>query len=183
MRSVAGKDIRPTSDRLRETLFNVLTAGNPEALAGSVWLDLFAGTGAVGIEAISRGAKQVFFVETADRAAKLIERNLLSLEIGEGFRILREEFSGVVWRLQRERVVADVVFLDPPYAMRDAYQQTLNALSDSSLVWAMSLVIAEHEKTFDPGSEFGSLRRTRTLVQGNNALSFYRIGGRPELTK
>ena len=61
----AGTDIRPTSDRLRETLFNVLTAGNPEALEGSIWLDLFAGTGAVGIEAISRGAKQVFFVETS----------------------------------------------------------------------------------------------------------------------
>src|SRR5271157_5702145 len=76
--SLRGMDIRPTSDRLRETLFNVLTAGNPAALEGTVWLDLFAGTGAVGIEALSRGAKEVFFVETATRAASLIERNLKS---------------------------------------------------------------------------------------------------------
>ena len=183
LRSLAGSDIRPTSDRLRETLFNVLTAGNPEALEGTVWIDLFAGTGAVGIEALSRGAKEVFFVETAARAAHLIEKNLQSLEITKGYRILREDLSGVLWRLQREHVAADVVFLDPPYRMQEAYQQALVALADSSLVWAMSLVIAEHEKKFDPGGEFGSLRKTRTLVQGNAALSFYRIGGCPDLTK
>ncbi len=183
LRSLSGTDIRPTSDRLRETLFNVLTAGNPAALEGTVWLDLFAGTGAVGIEALSRGAKEVIFVDTAARAANLIERNLKSLEIAEGYRILREDLSGVLWRLKREHIAADVVFIDPPYRMQEAYQETLAALADSSLVWAMSLVIAEHEKKFDPGEEFGSLRRTRKLVQGNAALSFYRIGGQPELTK
>jgi 16S rRNA (guanine966-N2)-methyltransferase len=182
LRSLRGKDIRPTSDRLRETLFNVLTAGNPQALEGSVWLDLFAGTGAVGIEALSRGAKQAYFVETSAPAAKLIEENLRSLGIVEGYKILRDDLSGVLWRLQREHVAADVVFLDPPYRMRQAYEEALTALADSSLVWAMSLVIAEHEKKFDPGEEFGSLRRTRKLTQGNAALSFYRIGGRPDLT-
>jgi 16S rRNA (guanine966-N2)-methyltransferase len=181
LRSLPGTDIRPTSDRLRETLFNVLTAGNPEALEGSVWLDLFAGTGAVGIEALSRGAKHVYFVETAAGATKLIERNLQSLGIVAGYKILREDLSGVLWRLQRQHIVADVVFLDPPYRMQHAYEETLTALAESSLVWAMSLVVAEHEKKFDPGDEFGSLRRTRKLVQGNGALSFYRIGGRPDL--
>ena len=181
LRSLRGMDIRPTSDRLRETLFNVLTAGNPEALAGTVWLDLFAGTGAVGIEALSRGAKQVYFVETSSAAAKVIEQNLQSLEIAQGYKLLREDLSGVLWRLQRQHVAADVVFLDPPYRMRNAYEETLTALSDSSLVWAMTLVIAEHEKKFDPGNEFGSLLRVRKLTQGNAALSFYRIGGPPDL--
>ncbi len=181
LRSLRGMDTRPTSDRLRETLFNVLTAGNPEALAGTVWLDLFAGTGAVGIEALSRGARQVYFVETAAAAAKLIEQNLHSLGITQGYRILREDLAGVLWRLQRAHVAADVVFLDPPYRMREAYEEALTALADSSLVWAMTLVIAEHEKKFDPGNEFGSLLRTRKLIQGNTALSFYRIGGPPDL--
>lgn len=181
VRSLTGTDIRPTSDRLRETLFDVLTAGNPQALEGSVWLDVFAGTGAVGIEALSRGAKQVYFVENSAPAAELIERNLHGLGIAEGYQILRDDLSGMLWRLQRDRVVADLVFLDPPYRMQSAYEETLMALADSSLVWAMSLVIAEHEKKFDPGEEFGSLRRTRKLIQGNTALSFYRIGGRPDL--
>ncbi|MFZ0816128.1 MAG: 16S rRNA (guanine(966)-N(2))-methyltransferase RsmD [Candidatus Sulfotelmatobacter sp.] len=183
LRSSGRMDIRPTSDRLRETLFNVLTAGNPEALAGSVWLDVFAGTGAVGIEALSRGAAQVYFVENSAPAAKLIEQNLKGLGILDGYKILRDDLSGIVWRLHREHVAADVVFLDPPYRMQYAYEETLTALAESSLVWAMTLVIAEHEKKFDPGEEFGSLRRIRKLVQGNNALSFYRIGGRPDLNK
>jgi 16S rRNA (guanine966-N2)-methyltransferase len=181
LRSLRGNDIRPTSDRLRETMFNVLTAGNPEALAGTVWLDLFAGTGAVGIEALSRGARQVYFVETSTPAAKLIEQNVQGLGIAQGYRILRDDPAGALWRLQREHVAADVVFLDPPYRMQQAYEQTLTSLADSSLVWAMSLVIAEHEKKFDPGREFGSLLRVRKLTQGNAALSFYRIGGQPDL--
>jgi len=183
LRSLRGTDIRPTSDRLRETLFNVLTAGNPAALEGTVWLDLFAGTGAVGIEALSRGAKQIYFVENSPSAVKQIEQNLKSLGIGEGFRILRDDLLRTLWRLKRERVHADVVFLDPPYRMLNAYEETLTELAESPLVWAMTLVVAEHEKMFDPGDEFGSLRRIRKLVQGNAALSFYRIGGQLDLSK
>jgi 16S rRNA (guanine(966)-N(2))-methyltransferase RsmD len=183
LRSLRGTEIRPTSDRLRETLFNVLTAGNPQALNGTVWLDLFAGTGAVGIEALSRGAKQVYFVETSISAARLIEQNLQSLGIAEGYKILKDDLAGVIWRLQREHFAADVVFLDPPYKLKPSYEETLTMLADSSLVWAMSLVIAEHEKKFDPGDEFGSLRRIRKLAQGNTVLSFYRIGGQPDLNK
>lgn len=181
LRALQGMDVRPTSDRLRETLFNVLTAGNPEALEGSVWLDLFAGTGAVGIEALSRGARTVHFVEHSAAAAKAIRGNLESLGIGTGFNILQEELPRALWRMERQHVAADVVFLDPPYRMQDAYEKTLRALADSTLVWAMSVVIAEHEKRFDPGEEFGMLRRFRCLAQGSAALSFYRIGGADDL--
>jgi len=176
LRSLPGMDIRPTSDRLRETLFNVLTAGNPEALEGTTWLDLFAGTGAVGIEALSRGAKEVHFVESSAPAADAIRKNLRSLGIAEGFTIWQEELPRAFWRMERQKVAADVVFVDPPYRMKDAYGETLRALADSSLIWAMSLVIAEHEKKFDPGPEFGALRRFRHLEQGSAALSFYRMG-------
>jgi len=183
LHTARGLDIRPTSDRLRETLFNVLTAGSPNALAGSVWFDLFAGSGAVGIEALSRGAKQVYFVETSARAAELIQQNLSSLGIVEGYKILRDDISRILWRMEREHVAADIVFLDPPYDMQNMYGETLRSLADSALVWAMSIVIAEHEKKFDPGAEFRSLRRFRKLTQGSSALSFYRIGGTPDLTQ
>src|SRR6201981_1663248 len=91
LRSLRGQNIRPTSDRLRETLFNVLTAGNPAALAGTLWVDLFAGTGAVGIEALSRGARQIYFVENSTPAADLIEKNLQSLGVAAGYKILRDD--------------------------------------------------------------------------------------------
>src|SRR5258707_15570417 len=92
LRSSRGTDIRPTSDRLRETLFNVLTAGNLAALEGTVWLDLYAGTGAVGIEALSRGAGFVGFVGSSPRAVNLIRRNLRSLDVAaSAFRVEQEE--------------------------------------------------------------------------------------------
>jgi len=169
-------DIRPTSDRLRETLFNVLTAGNPEALAGSVWLDLFAGTGAIGIEALSRGAKEVHFVESSGSAASVIRKNLQSLEIRNGFRLVQQELPQALSRMEREHVTADVVFIDPPYRMQDSYIKTLRALAESPVIRATSLVIAEHENKFDLGAEFGRLRRFRSLVHGSTRLSFYRLG-------
>jgi 16S rRNA (guanine966-N2)-methyltransferase len=176
LRSLRGKDIRPTSDRLRETLFDILTAGNPAALEGRVWLDLFAGTGAIGIEALSRGAKQVYFVDCSHAAAELIRANLQNLKVDDGFKILQDDLAQALWHLQREHVAADVVFLDPPYRMKESYGEVLRALADSSVIWAMSVVIAEHERKFDPGEVFGALRRFRRLVQGDSALSFYRMG-------
>jgi 16S rRNA (guanine966-N2)-methyltransferase len=181
LRSLRGMDIRPTSDRLRETLFNVLTAGNPAALEATVWLDLFAGTGAVGIEALSRGAKQVYFVESSTAAANVIRQNLQSLEIAGGFKLYQEEMRRAFWHMEREHVAADLVFIDPPYRMKDAYRETLQALAESPVVWAMSMVIAEHERKFDPGEEFGQLRRFRKLLQGSAALSFYRMASATDL--
>src|ERR1700730_14456330 len=91
LRSLRGVDLRPTADRLRETLFNVLTAGNPTALEGTVWLDLYAGTGAVGIEALSRGAALVYFVESSVGAAELVRANVQSLGMEGGFQIMKQD--------------------------------------------------------------------------------------------
>ena len=175
LQSLRGMDIRPTSDRLRETLFNVLTAGNPAALEGSVWIDLFAGTGAVGIEALSRGAGAVYFVENSRKAADVIRKNLLSLEIFGGFNILQEDVSAAIRRLQSQKVIANFVFLDPPYRMKDVYGKTLRGLALSSAISPATVIIAEHDKLFDPGQEFEHLRRYRILPQGSVALSFYRM--------
>jgi 16S rRNA (guanine966-N2)-methyltransferase len=175
LRSLRGMDIRPTSDRLRETLFDVLTAGHPQALAGSVWLDLFAGTGAVGIEALSRGAHAVHFVESSARAAAVIRENLRALGIGAGFEIHEREVLRALPLLDSQAVSPDYVFLDPPYRRRQAYDETLGLLSQSRLLRPASVVIAEHEKKFDPGERFGTLQRYRLLQQGDAALSFYRL--------
>ncbi len=168
-------EIRPTADRVRETLFNVLTAGNPAALEGTVWLDLFAGTGAVGIEALSRGASMVQFVESSAHAAELIKQNLASLGIKAGFQILNQKSIRALRALESSGVVVDFIFLDPPYDMVEAYRQTLETLSKSRLLKPESIVIVEHQKKFDSGKAFESLRRYRKLQQGDAALSFYRL--------
>jgi 16S rRNA (guanine966-N2)-methyltransferase len=174
LRSLTGTDIRPTADRLRETLFNVLCAGKPEALTGSVWLDLYAGTGAVGIEALSRGAATVYFVESSTEAAELIAANLKSLGIVSGFKIVKAEAAKALPKLTLSGIVADFVFLDPPYALQDEYARTLRSLAGSKLLQPQTVVIAEHKKQFDPGADFASLQRYRTLTQGDATLSFYR---------
>jgi 16S rRNA (guanine(966)-N(2))-methyltransferase RsmD len=168
-------DIRPTSDRLRETLFDVLCAGNPSALEQTVWLDLYAGTGAVGIEALSRGASSVHFVESSARAVELIRRNLDSLLIDSGYRLVKSDAARALRRLE-ETVVCDFVFLDPPYELQRAYHQTLDGLAHSRLLRPGSVVVAEHQKKFDPGDGSAPLERYRKLVQGDAALSFYRRG-------
>lgn len=175
LKPVPGYDVRPTSDRLRETLFNVLTAGNPEALAGCVFLDVFAGTGAVGIEAISRGAAKVYFVESAVKAANVIRANLKSLGIASGFEVIERDALRALRQLDAAGVHADYAFLDPPYALQDAYAGVLGFLSQSPIVSPETLIIAEHEKHFDPGGQVGSLMRTRVLKQGDATLSFYRL--------
>ena len=168
-------DLRPTADRLRETLFNVLGAGNPEAFEGQVWLDLCAGTGAVGIEALSRGAARVYFVESSDEAAGLIRRNLDSLAVESGVEVMREDVMRALRTLAARNVAANFIFLDPPYRMEKVYTQVLQFLSQSSLLATETTVIAEHDKRFDPGDAFASLQRYRKLEQGDAALSFYRF--------
>jgi 16S rRNA (guanine966-N2)-methyltransferase len=174
LRSLPGLEVRPTADRLRESLFNVLCAGNPKALAGTVWVDLYAGTGAVGIEALSRWASMVYFVDSSKAAVDLIAANLKALGVEGGFRILNSEVARSLARLATSQIVADFVFVDPPYKMRDEYERTLGLLGESKLLRPSGLVIVEHEKKFDPGGVFGELRRYRTIVQGDASVSFYR---------
>ncbi len=173
LRSLHGIDVRPTADRLRETLFNVLCSGNAAAFEGSTWFDLYAGTGAVGIEALSRGAALVYFVESSRAAADLITENLKSLGIATGFVMVRGEVRNSLRSLQKAGAVANYVFLDPPYRLQDEYAGTLASLAESKLLAAPGVVIAEHDKRFDPGAEYGKLHRYRKLEQGDAALSFY----------
>ena len=155
LRSLRGMDIRPSADRLRETLFNVLCAGQPEALSGTTWLDLYAGTGAVGIEALSRGARTVLFAESSRAASGLIAANLKSLGITTGFQIAKTETASALRQWEAAHVVADFVFLDPPYRLQHEYSRTLTQLAGSALLNKSSLVIAEHERRFDPAARAG----------------------------
>lgn len=167
----AGSDTRPTSDRLRETLFNVVA----DSIADSVWLDLFAGSGAVGIEALSRGARMVYFVESSSRAAKAIRKNLDSLSITEGFELHERDVAQALRVLDAAAVMSNFCFLDPPYAHFGAYEQTLGFLSQSRLLVPESTVIAEHDKHSDLLDRYGALGRFRRLQQGDAVLSFYRL--------
>lgn len=157
----AWEGLRPTSDRLRETLFNVLAPH----IAGARLLDGFAGTGAVGIEALSRGAAHVTFVEQDSRAVGLIEGNLARCGVEDRYTVLRADVRG--GRLTGE---FDIVFLDPPYTVEPHEA----VASVASLVRADGQLVIEHARKRVPVESIGALARTRTLLSGDSALTFYR---------
>lgn len=176
LKSLKGMALRPTSDRLRETLFNVLA----DRIADASFVDVFAGTGAVGIEALSRGAREVTFIEKHAPAATLIRKNLESLEVREGAQILAvDAVHGleILGRTQSgKNAVPDVVFLDPPYGNTEDYDRVLTCLGFEALLHEGSLVIAEHRRDFELPEVVGNLQRVRVLRQGDAVLSFYRFG-------
>jgi 16S rRNA (guanine966-N2)-methyltransferase len=171
LRTLRGMSLRPTSDRLRETLFDILA----DTVKGSVFIDVFAGTGAVGIEAISRGAARVFFVENHAPAVKLIRDNLKSLGIAAGAEILPLDALRGLDKLAAQHESADVIFLDPPYAEARDYFRVLEFIGPAELLSATGLVIAEHTKKLELPMFAEALERTRVVVQGDSALSFYRM--------
>ncbi len=174
LKSLKGMALRPTSDRLRQTLFDILG----ERVIGSRFVDAFAGTGAVGIEALSRGAKEVVFIERHAPAATLIKKNLESLEVRGGARVLPVDTLHGLEILAKENSgageVPGIVFLDPPYGNAEDYDRVLSFLGSATLLGAGSLVVAEHRRNFELPEAVGNLRRVRVLRQGDATLSFYR---------
>ena len=174
LKSLKGLALRSTSDRLRETLFNVLGS----SVTGSRFLDLFAGTGAIGIEALSRGAAEVVFVENHPPAMALVRRNLASLGIRSGATVLaldaHRALEKLASRQKRNAVRFDFIFLDPPYAAAKDYSRVLEFLGSADLLASGGIVVAEHRRSFALPEVAGELLRYRVLKQGDAALSFYR---------
>jgi 16S rRNA (guanine(966)-N(2))-methyltransferase RsmD len=163
--------IRPTSDRLRETLFNVLGLH----VDGCTFLDACAGMGGVGIEAISRGARSVYFVDQSRKACAIVRENLQSLNVKEGFRVLECDLRKALDLLEHEGTVFDIVFIDPPYEKDALYAESLRAFGTGSLLADGGILVMEHSKRTQLSEVVGKLRRYRVLPQGDSTLSFYRV--------
>jgi 16S rRNA (guanine966-N2)-methyltransferase len=185
MRIVAGKfrsrilapvkdlALRPTSDRLRETLFDILA----ERVEGAVFWDLFAGTGAVGIEALSRGARRVVFVEKHAATVRLIRKNLEMLKVREGkdgeAEIICADAMEAVRRLSVRGEKAGLIFADPPYARERELEETLKIVGSTNVLTEGGIFMAEHSVKFVLAECAGELKRTRVVEQGDSAVSFY----------
>jgi 16S rRNA (guanine966-N2)-methyltransferase len=174
LKSPPSPQTRPTSDRLRETLFNILAP----RIEGARFLDLCAGSGAIGIEALSRGAAHVTFVDRSRRMCGLIEANLEALGVAEDESEFMCAEVAEFLRRRAKRATApgeafDMIFFDPPYATD--YEIVLERLGDQSkaLMAAEAIVVVEHHKKKELDEEFGCLHRYRSLKQGDSCLSFY----------
>jgi 16S rRNA (guanine(966)-N(2))-methyltransferase RsmD len=160
LQSLPGAATRPTLDRLRETLFDILQ----QRIAGAAFADAYAGTGAVGIEALSRGASHAWFLERNRAALEVIRGNVAALGLENRVTVL----AGPVL-LTLEKAAADIVFLDPPYDLDREYAAALAALAARP----PQLAVVQHSVRRELADTAGDLRRTRVVRQGDNALSFY----------
>ncbi|MEO8097989.1 MAG: 16S rRNA (guanine(966)-N(2))-methyltransferase RsmD [Acidobacteriota bacterium] len=162
LKSIPGDTTRPTPDRLRESLFNILSA----QIEGATFADLYAGTGAVGIEALSRGAAHCLFVEQSRGAAEVIRQNLKSLAAESRATVRQSKSTTVATTLQ-----ADIVFIDPPYQLTRDYETVLLALSEHP----PKLVIVQHDIRQKLKESYADLKQSRTVRQGDNCLTFFEI--------
>jgi len=160
LKPVPGFDVRPTSDRLRETLFNVLAP----RIEGSFFIDAYSGSGAIGLEALSRGAVRVVMIERNKKAIGIIRDNVSELGVARRVDVVQSKAAASI-----ALYPADIVFLDPPYDLLEEYDACLEALAAKP----PSLVIAEHTSRVSLKPEYGALKRTRVLKQGDSSLSFY----------
>ncbi len=157
---------RPTSDRLRETLFNIL---NPQLQANTRFLDLCAGTGAIGIEAISRGVANVAFVDISRNCCRLIEENLDLLKVSE--KSTEVLCADAVKFLRRTKIRWDIIYYDPPYD--SDYQLVLDTVGSNNLLPDNGVLVVEHWNKNQLRDEYGEIRRWRIVKQGNSVLSFF----------
>jgi 16S rRNA (guanine(966)-N(2))-methyltransferase RsmD len=177
--TVKGRDIRPTSDKAKGSLFNVI---GPRVVDAD-FLDLFAGSGAVGIEALSRGARRCVFVELLTPHLKVVEQNLAATGLAEAAELLRRDARSAAADLGRRGLAFDLIFVDPPYA-KGLVDEALEAIAANRLLRDGGWVIAEHHKkdavpTMVPGpDEAGGLTKFRELVFGETLMSLYqKVGG------
>ena len=162
LKGVPGIATRPTPDRLRETLFDILAA----RIEGATFLDAYAGTGAVGIEALSRGARHCYFLERHRPALAVLRENLAALGLEARATVAEGRVAALL-----PRFPADLVFLDPPYDHEDEYAKALEALAQAP----PALVVVQHSVHLALPDAYGDLNRARTVKQGDNALSFYEL--------
>ena len=169
LRAAPPDGIRPTSDRLKETVFDILAAG----VVDSVFLDGYAGMGGIGLEALSRGASEVHFVEQSRKACRFIREALERIGITERFRIHEMNLSKALTLCVRNGVRFDIAFLDPPYDREDLYRRDLESFSELPVLADGGLLIVEHSKRTNFPDRTGGLKQHRHLIQGDSALSFW----------
>ena len=166
-----GNDTRPTQDRIKETLFNMIQNQVP----GAVFVDLFAGSGGIGIEALSRGASKAYFVENATNAYKCIMQNLKTTHFEEDAVVLKQDVVLALRSVKESEV--DIIFIDPPYH-GELYERTLSQLSQMSYVTENTMIIVESDKDYDFSfaGDYGFEVRKEKEYKSNKHVFLYRKG-------
>jgi 16S rRNA (guanine966-N2)-methyltransferase len=169
LKAVPGSNTRPTTDKVKESLFSMIGP----YFDGERVLDLFAGTGGLGIEALSRGAESAVFVDANAQSIEVVRRNLESTRLAERAEVYRNDARRAIKALERKGMPFDLIFLDPPYAMKDC-DELLQEMASRGLVAGGAVAVVEHHPDVGYADSFGGFERTRYAKYGEIALSIYR---------
>lgn len=175
LKTLEGLSVRPTSDRMRETIFNILAP----RIEGARVADVCAGSGAVGIEAISRGAEYVAFVESSRKTASVIEENLQHCKIEEGFKVFVRDALQAMKYFSAEKQRFDIIYFDPPYES-EIYSPVMWQIARGDLLTEDGIVLVEHRRQSPLAPNYDQLRPYREIVQGESCLTFYERDQGPE---
>ncbi len=170
LKTLEGLSVRPTSDRLRETLFNILAP----RIEGARLADVCAGSGAVGIEALSRGARHVVFIESSLKAARIISENLRNCGIRENYRLINRDALRALKTLASENAQFDVIYFDPPYDS-DIYTPVMWLIAERDLLAEDGVLIVEHRRQTPLLPNYGRLRPYRQVTQGESLITFFGV--------
>lgn len=169
LKTIKGNTTRPTTGRVKDSVFNIISS----FLADASVLDLFAGTGNLGIEALSRGAKRAVFVDKSRECASVITENLVHTKLLERSTVMTSDFSHAISRLQAEGMKFDLIFLDPPYN-KNFVQKTLNNLANSDIILNNGLIVAEHDYIDTVPEQVDDIKLLRSERYGDTVISFFR---------
>jgi 16S rRNA (guanine(966)-N(2))-methyltransferase RsmD len=170
LKTLEGLSLRPTSDRLRETIFNILTP----RIEGARFADVCAGSGAIGVEALSRGARHVTFIESSLKAARIISDNLRNCGIRRDYRVINRDAIRGLKNLASEKAQFDVIYFDPPYNS-DLYTPVMWVIATYDLLAENGVVIVEHHRQSPLQPNYDRLRPDRQLAQGETHLTFFGV--------
>ncbi|MEK6777551.1 MAG: 16S rRNA (guanine(966)-N(2))-methyltransferase RsmD [bacterium] len=168
LKTLKGRAVRPTSDRAKQTLFDILQ----DRINGCNFLDLFSGSGGIGFEAASRGAGEVYLIESDPNAMKIIKENAVLCGFGKNVSVYEMDCGQSLRRISKEKKTFDLIFLDPPYTDHAAYE-LIEIVGEEGLLSKGGLVIAEHDRRHALPKSFGVLRMLRTRRVGDTVFSFY----------
>lgn len=171
LKSPKGKDVRPTEDKIKESLFNIIGPIDENATV----LDLFSGTGQIGIEFLSRGADKAYFVDKSNASISIIKDNLQHTKLLDYSVIINKDAKVSLRQLSEKNIEFDYIYIDPPFKEHQLVLETLDVISDNNLLKSTGIIIVEHEKELVLEERTKNLVRFDTRNYKSKSLSFYEL--------
>ena len=170
LKTLKGISTRPTSDRVKESLFNIISGMIP----GAGVLDIYAGTGSIGIEALSRGSDFAVFVDISNECSRIIRENLVNTKLIDKASVITGDIFITLNKISKNNKKFDIIFLDPPYN-KNLVEETLNCIIENDVLKRSSIVIAEHDIDDIVSDEIGVLKKVRSTNYGDTVMSFFMV--------